>query len=317
VANDDENVLQFTLELEAVIEVTDLEALKSAARDRVDECSYMSGSIDPDTGLSEEQADRLRLESDPGEAFMIAFSCDTGVDGTEMVETTMSVSSATSVSSTTPTTPAPAFESLYEACSCAREACDKCSVFQLTPRTAAVVWRCLKVLSDDAYEDVLAHGDDRVDEDDDWLLFHRFPRLTFGQDAVWRRQAARAFDDLADDLGSGECPGELFARCTGEEMAFHLAIEDAEAGLAGEPQIFDDLVRSLPSHRDDFDWEMCSEDLFQDHDVLLLFDASLDGVESPDSDVNRRAGMGDMRAAQWFVPFLNVEPRDGRRPFRH
>jgi hypothetical protein len=80
--------------------------------------------------------------------------------------------------------------------------------------------------------------------------------------------------------------------------------------------VVDDLVDSLPAHQDDFDWDMCSEVIFQDHDVLTLFDRSLDGIEDPDSDINRWLATGDMRPAAWFTPFNNVEPRDGHRPVR-
>ena len=55
---------------------------------------------------------------------------------------------------------------------------------------------------------------------------------------------------------------------------------------------------------------------FQDHDILTLFDHSLDGIEDPESDVNKWLAAGDMRPAAWFDAFDNVEPRDGRRPFR-
>jgi len=38
------------------------------------------------------------------------------------------------------------------------------------------------------------------------------------QDAVWRRQAARACDDLTDDIAAGRWPRPT---CPGEEMALH------------------------------------------------------------------------------------------------
>lgn len=39
-------------------------------------------------------------------------------------------------------------------------------------------------------------------------------------------------------------------------------------------------------------------------------------IEDPDGDLNRFAGIGDLRPANWFTPLLNVEPRDPERGFR-
>jgi hypothetical protein len=115
------------------------------------------------------------------------------------------------------------------------------------------------------------------------MLFGRYPRITWQQDAVWRRQAARAYDDLTEDIEAGRWPRPT---CTGEEMALHLTLEDApdavEDGWAG----LDETLPRLPEHPDDFDWEMAGEVFFQDHDILDLFNVEMDGVEcgrSPNS----------------------------------
>ncbi len=59
---------------------------------------------------------------------------------------------------------------------------------------------------DQAYDDVLEHGDEPVDDTGDWAVFNEFPRITWRQNAVWRRQAARSFDDLSDDLAADSWP---------------------------------------------------------------------------------------------------------------
>jgi hypothetical protein len=87
----------------------------------------------------------------------------------------------------------------------------------------------------------------------------------------------------------------------------HLAIEDGEAYER------DDAV---PEHEDDYDWYMCSSVLFQDHDILMLDDRQMDGIEDPEDTLNREQGIGDLRPANWFTWFLNVEPRDPGRGFR-
>ncbi len=68
-------------------------------------------------------------------------------------------------------------------------------------------------------------------------------------------------------------------------MALHLVIDSAEAGI-NDGTVPVDL--SLPEHaarEHDFEW--ARDVLFEDHDVLLLFDASLDGIEETDSELNQ------------------------------
>jgi hypothetical protein len=79
-----------------------------------------------------------------------------------------------------------------------------------------------QILADQAYDDINDHGDDPVVDEDDWNLFGDYPRVTWRQNAVWRRQAARCFDDLTDDLDAGEWPQ---VTCPGEEMAVHLILQ--------------------------------------------------------------------------------------------
>jgi hypothetical protein len=59
-------------------------------------------------------------------------------------------------------------------------------------------------------------------------------------------------------------------------------------------------------------WEV----LFQDHDILDLFDPERDGIEDPDSETNQQIAMGGYRPAVWFRTFDNMTLRDGRRLFR-
>ncbi|MFF0477521.1 hypothetical protein [Streptomyces sp. NPDC004284] len=49
---------------------------------------------------------------------------------------------------------------------------------------------------------------------------------------------------------------------------------------------------------------------------LMLCNARFDGIEDPDGETNQRMGIGGIRAAAWFEPFLNVQARDLRRGFR-
>jgi hypothetical protein len=217
----------------------------------------------------------------------------------------------------------PNFAALFPVRSCERShadedeemECDVCGDWQLTPRTADMLHTALENLSDEAYEDVEEHGSDPVIRNDanDWNMFDRFPRITWQTDAGWRRQVARACEDLSHDLAAGRWP---IPRNNAEEMALHLAIEDAPDYLDEAEDSEDKRHDALPRHPDDYSWDQCSSLLFQDHDVLMLFDRGLDGFEDPDSDINRQFSVGDLRPEAWFASFANVEPRDPNRGFR-
>jgi hypothetical protein len=204
----------------------------------------------------------------------------------------------------------PDFVALFPLCRCGAEVCETCSGFQMTPRSAVALWTVAQFLADSAYDDVDQHGDEPVLEEGDWSVFQRYPPVTWRQDAVWRRQAARAYDDLTADLEAGKWP---LPTCPGEEMALHLILQDAMADDDWAGCIQEILAR-LPEHADDFDWNY--DVLFQDTDILGLFEAELDGIEDPDAETNQGIGMGDYRPQAWFKAFANMTPRDGRRPFR-
>lgn len=186
--------------------------------------------------------------------------------------------------------------------------------FQLTPRTAALLYVTAQALADDGYSDVLEHGDEPVAHDaGEWALFGEYPSFTFGQDAVWRRRAARGFDDLADDLAGGRWPQP---RCPAEEMALRLVLASAQAMVDDLAEYVAGVVAGLSEHPGDYDWTSVSESVIQDDDIEALFAPEQDGIEDPEGETNRILGVGDYRAGAWFTWFGNVEPRDGRRPFR-
>lgn len=206
----------------------------------------------------------------------------------------------------------PDFAALFPLCRCGAEVCDTCSGFQMTPRSAVALWNVVQILADFAYDDVKQHGDESVLDDGDWSVFQRYPRITWRQDEVWRRQAARAYDDLTADLEAGKWP---FPTCPGEEMALHLILRDVDAMVHDDwTGTIQQTLARLPEHADDFDWNY--DVLFQDTDILGLFESELDGIEDPDAETNQSIGMGDYRPQAWFKAFANMTPRDGRRPFR-
>jgi hypothetical protein len=193
--------------------------------------------------------------------------------------------------------------------------CAICGKWQLTPRTADMLHTALENLSDAAYDDADEHGSDPVTPEtiDDWSLFDRLPRITWQTGTDWRRQVARACEDLSLDLAAGHWP---IPRNNAEEMALHLAIEDAPDYLEMAEESNDERHSALPRHSDDYSWDDCSEFLFQDHDVLMLFDDGLDGIEDPSAEINKHFRVGDLRPEAWFEFFKNVAPRDLHRGFR-
>lgn len=208
----------------------------------------------------------------------------------------------------------PDFAALFPVCECGRESCTACEGVQLAPRTAAALWAAGTLLADHAYDDVTTFGDEPVvPATGTWMLFDEYPRITWRQNAIWRRQAARSFDDLTTDIESGDWPQPT---CPAEEMALHLMLSYANDGVRDGWISFDHTFKDLPELGSDTDFNIVYDVLFQDLDILDLFDASLDGIEDPGDELNQNAGIGDYRPQSWFVPFDNMSARDPRRPFR-
>lgn len=200
-------------------------------------------------------------------------------------------------------------------CACGSEGCATCDAGPLTPRTADLLHTALSTMADAAYDDLEEHDDDPAPDSDDpsWGFFTRLPRLALLQPRQWRREMARACDDLAEDLEAGELP---IPRCFAEELVLHFAFDEAPAILDEKQDLEDEEHESLPEHPYDYDWSLYGDQFFQDSDILLLYQPALDGIEDPTVPLNRTNGIGDMRPANWFAPFNNVTPRDPNRGFR-
>ncbi|MFF7887826.1 hypothetical protein ACH40F_41130 [Streptomyces sp. NPDC020794] len=183
----------------------------------------------------------------------------------------------------------------------------------LTARTRAVLHLALRELADQAWQEVSAVGEQPAARSSGGL-FGSLPRVTWHQGISWRRQMARALDDLAADCTSG---AEVEPRCTGEEMALHLGIARAQDLTHNRPRLVADTVAGLPEARGDGDWEACSDVLFQDHDVLMLFDDSLDGIDDAQNDLHQSMGMVNLAPLDWFTPFDTEHVRDPERGYRH
>jgi TPR repeat protein len=184
-----------------------------------------------------------------------------------------------------------------------------------TPRTLRVLEAALDIEADMAAEGLEVLEEEPVTADSCTAgCFDTLPAQTWNQGLDWRRQMIRAFDDLADDIRGGCLPRP---RCTGEEMALHIALEQAAALTADDPQLVGEFTEGLPEHPEDYDWFACKDLLFEDHDVLWLYWPWMEGIEDPDDDVHRFVRAANLHPDVWFRPFREEHRRDPDRGFRH
>jgi hypothetical protein len=127
-----------------------------------------------------------------------------------------------------------------------------------------------------------------------------------GRDAWWKRFCA-SFLWIADCIAVGQIPRP---RCTGEEMALHVVLLATGGEVQDEFEAYDDdeNFHSLPGNVPaDEDIEWISEVWFEDHDVLMLFDPQLDGIESIDDETNAVLGIANLHPKDWFIPFRRAD----------
>ena len=105
------------------------------------------------------------------------------------------------------------------------------------------------------------------------------PACTYAQSRFWRYQFADCASRLAEDT---ERWGAPVPRCTGEEMALHLILHRTTTDTGHS-------------------WSDLAEDLFQDNDVLTLYDIPVDAVTGP-------IGAVQLTPAQWFTEFTTPFP---------
>ena len=171
----------------------------------------------------------------------------------------------------------------------------------ISPRLAWSIWATAMSLAD-AYED-----------EDAWdLLRGELPRLAQdAADRAWMARFVLGFPAIAARMTQGDCDLSRLASCTGEEMALHLVIDEAESSLADGLLLVPELLPEDVERDDDFEW--AREVMFRDHDVLLLFDPALDGVDDPASELHQRFRFANLHPSRWFLPFADHEDDDSQR----
>jgi hypothetical protein len=170
----------------------------------------------------------------------------------------------------------------------------------LSPRLAWRIWTTAVLLAG-TYED-----------EETWdLLKEQLPRLAQNAaDRTWMARFVLGFDALAARMTQRGRDLSRLASCTGEEMALHLVIDQAESwsteGLLPAPE-------SLPEDAErDNDFEWAREVTFRDHDVLLLFDPAFDGLDDPENELHQRFRFANLHPGRWFLPFADeagVDPK--------
>jgi hypothetical protein len=88
---------------------------------------------------------------------------------------------------------------------------------------------------------------------------------------------------------------DTYLASTAEELSGHALIARCEALIDEREDELDDP----DAVREKFD--LAHDLAFEDHDVLLLFDARFDGIE--DSDIGEMMGMANLHVRDWFKPF--------------
>lgn len=126
------------------------------------------------------------------------------------------------------------------------------------------------------------------------------PSCTFTQSRFWRYQLAECASRLASDSQQWGAP---VPRCTGEEMVLHLILTRAAVTDTGLPAA---QAMAWPKDPDNPDtWGDLATDLFQDDDVLALYDLPAEAVAKWVGGVN-------LEPADWFTEFTTEYPLPDR-----
>ncbi|MGH9151380.1 MAG: hypothetical protein ACRD03_03015 [Acidimicrobiales bacterium] len=120
----------------------------------------------------------------------------------------------------------------------------------------------------------------------------------------WLDRFIACFDALAARLATGYPADHALPSCTGEELALHFVL-DVAADNAANGLVADDeeLAALRPGGDAPADFVAARSDLFLDHDVLLLYQRELDGIEDPTGPLALRIDAVNLHPEQWFEPF--------------
>jgi uncharacterized protein len=184
----------------------------------------------------------------------------------------------------------------------ARQGCRCPAYAMVTPRNAAALWAAAIKLADTLDAQIVDIKDRIPLSTSEW---GRLPWVVTDARVEWFGRFVDGVLGLADDVASGRCP---IPRCTGEDVALHLAIEDL-MNLSDGSLI--DLTATAKAGLPVLDWD----DNWDDLAPILFPDARMrhliaDGFDGIDDDYELVAETGIVRLAvhRWFEPFDELMP---------
>ena len=108
---------------------------------------------------------------------------------------------------------------------------------------------------------------------------------------------------IADRLAQGTADAEQICTCTADELVLHIVIDVAVSHASEDPHAAEWLAHLPIDAHYDGDFDRLHEVLFQDDDVLLLYDPALEGIEDPTGQRYVRERFVNLHSRDWFKPF--------------
>jgi hypothetical protein len=172
----------------------------------------------------------------------------------------------------------------------------------ITPRNAADLWSTAIKLAD-VLDAQLGDIEARIPlSHSEW---GRLPWVVTDASVEWFGRFVDAVLDLADDAASGRCP---VPRCTGEEMALHLVLEDISDSYDPALRRLAETARSgLPLLDWDGNWDAVACALFPSPQVRALIADGFDGI-SDDYELVAETGIVRLAVERWFDPYDEFDP---------
>jgi hypothetical protein len=167
----------------------------------------------------------------------------------------------------------------------------RCPAYELiTPRNSADLWAAAIKLAD-VLDAQLVDVQSRIPlSHSEW---GRLPWVVTDAPVDWFGRFVDAVLDLADDVAGGRCP---VPRCTGEEMALLMVLEDITDSVDPALRNLADTARSgLPVHDWDGNWEAVASALFPSPRVRGLMADGFDGLVR-------------LAVVRWFDPYDELDP---------